>query len=232
MFSNAAVEDATWTAPATTTATQVVTLTLTVTDMMTGPPAALVSRSRSPVPTRRSASETEDQDVAGGHGSPAPEATSADSDGTIATYAWTADPAEGTFSDAAVEDATWTAPATTTANQVFTLTLTVTDSDGATAMASVTIMVPSGPTVSIETVDQTVAGGTVVELVATSREDGMTSRVVRLWTAGPGTDTVGTFSNAAVEDATWTAPATTAATQVVTLTLTVTDSDDMGHRQR
>ena len=34
-----------------------------------------------------------------------------------------------------------------------------------------------------------------------------------------------TFSNAAVEDPTWTAPATTADDQVVTLTLTVTDDD-------
>ena len=46
------------------------------------------------------------------------------------SYAWTADPAVGTFNDAAVEDATWTAPATTTHDQVVTLTLTVTDNDG------------------------------------------------------------------------------------------------------
>ena len=51
----------------------------------------------------------------------------------VATRLWTATPNAGTFSDAAVEDATWTAPGTTAANQVVTLTLTVTDSDGATA---------------------------------------------------------------------------------------------------
>ncbi len=108
-----------------------------------------------------------------------------------------------------------------------TLTLTVTDSGrrddaSATATASVMITVLSGPTVSIETMDQEVAGGASIKLEATSADTVAT----RLWTA-----TAGTFSDPAVEDATWTAPATTAANQVVTLTLTVTDSDGC-HRQR
>ena len=103
-----------------------------------------------------------------------------------------------------------------------TLTLTVTDSDGATASDSVTITVSgTDPTVSIETEDQTVAGGTVLQLVATS-EDSDGTIASYAWIADPA---VGTFSDAAVEDATWTAPATTTANQVVTLTLTVTDND-------
>ena len=144
-----------------------------------------------------------------------------------------ADPAGsagGTFSDATVEDPTWTAPATTTADQPVTLTLTVTDDNADTAntaMASVMITVPLGPELSVETIDQTVPGGTVVNLLATSRSADVAG-ATRLWTATPN---VGTFSNAAVEDATWTAPATTAATQVVTLTLTVTDQRRC-HRQR
>ena len=107
-----------------------------------------------------------------------------------------------------------------------TLTLTVTDIDDDMASDSVTITVPSGPTVSIQTADQTVDGGTVVELEATSRSaDG--KGITRAWTAVPemGTSEMGTFSNTTVDDVTWTAPATADATQVVTLTLTVFPSD-------
>ena len=225
-FSNAEVEDTTWTAPATMAATQVVTLTLTVlpsdndTAMLTGSGSASVVITV-PGTDPTVSIQTEDQDVAGGTVLQL-QATSADSNGTIASYAWATDPATtGTFSDATVEDATWTAPATTTTDQSVTLTLTVTDNDTDTAMASVMITVPSGPTVSVETMDQTVPGGTVVNLLATSRSADVAG-ATRLWTATPN---VGTFSNAAVEDVAWTAPATTAATQVVTLTLTVTTSD-------
>ena len=227
-FGNATVEDTTWTAPATMEATQVVTLTLTVlpsdqaTAMLSGSGSASVVITV-PGTDPTVSIQTEDQDVAGGTVLQL-QATSADSNGTIASYAWTADPAGsagGTFSDATVEDATWTAPATTTMIQMVTLTLIVTDDDMATDMASVMITVPRGPAVSVETMDQTVPGGTVVNLLATSRSADVAG-ATRLWTATPN---VGTFSNAAVEDATWTAPATTAATQVVTLTLTVTTSD-------
>ena len=213
-FSNAAVEDATWTAPA-TAANQVVTLTLTVTDSDGATASASVTITVSGTDPTVSI-QTEDQTVLGGASI---ELVAMSSEDDVTEYAWTAVPAVGTFSDAAVEDATWTAPATA-ANQVVTLTLTVTDSDGATASASVTITVSgTDPTVSIQTEDQPVAGGTVLALSATSsEEDGESSA----WTAVPA---VGTFSDAAVEDATWTAPAATAANQVVTLTLTVTDSD-------
>ena len=75
--------------------------------------------------------------------------------------------------------------------------------------------------VSIDTADQTVDGGTALALLATSSDDVTT----HAWSADPA---VGTFSNAAVEDTTWTAPATTTDDLVVTLTLTVTDSDSDG----
>ena len=220
------VEDPTWTAPAAMGVTLVVTLTLTVTasddDMGRGSDSVTITI---PGTAPTVSIQTEDQTVLGGTVLQL-QATSADSDGTIATYAWAAtdpgDAAVGTFlPSVAVEDPTWTAPATTTANQVATLTLTVTDNNGDMAMDSVMITVSgTDPTVSIQTEDQEVLGGASIELAAmSSEEDGESSA----WTADPA---VGTFFPSEMErDATWTAPAATAATQVVTLTLTVTDSD-------
>ena len=57
-------------------------------------------------------------------------ATSADADGTIESYAWSG---TGTFSDPAIQNPAWTAPAATASDQEIVLTLTVTDNAGATA---------------------------------------------------------------------------------------------------
>ena len=65
-------------------------------------------------------------------------ATSADADGTIESYAWSG---TGTFSDPAIQNPAWTAPAATASDQEIVLTLTVTDNAGATASTSVTITV-------------------------------------------------------------------------------------------
>ena len=131
----------------------------------------------------------------------------------------------GTFVDPAAEDTTWTAPAATAKDQMVTLTLTVTDSDGGGARASVTITVLSGPTVSIQTADQTVDAGASIQLQATPDNSGKGFTLE--WTAVLADDSallVGSFSpSRAVEDPTWTAPAT-AAKQVVILTLTVTST--------
>ena len=102
----------------------------------------------------------------------------ASSSDDVTTHAWTAVPAVGTFSNAATEDTTWTAPATTTDDQEVTLTLSVTDSDSDgdhtpadDAMDSVTILVRGAdPTVSIQTADQTVFGEDPIDLQATSAD--------------------------------------------------------------
>ena len=78
---------------------------------------------------------TQDQDVAGGAVLQL-SATATDAD----SYSWTAAPNVGTFSDTAIEDPTWTAPAATVNDQVIVLTLTVAG-NGTTANASVTITV-------------------------------------------------------------------------------------------
>ncbi len=73
------------------------------------------------------------------------------------------------------------------------------------------------PTVSIQTKDQTVLGGTdPIDLQATSA-DLNTPVTTYAWTAVPAAAMMGEFGDTTVEDTTWTAPATTTETQVVTL---------------
>ena len=219
MFGETTAEDTTWTAAATPTETQVVTLTLKVTDSDDKTASDSVTITVLSGPTV--SIETEGGNVAGGvELELQATATSTDSDGTIATYAWTAAPAVGTFSNAAAEDPTWTAPAPTADDQMVILTLTVTDSGGGGARESVMITVLSGPTVSIETEDQDVAGGTVLQLEATADNSGRGFTLA--WTTE--SDPPGTFSpTTAVEDPTWTAPATAPDDQVIILTLTASD---------
>ena len=58
----------------------------------------------------------------------------ADLNTPVTSYLWTdTTPEVDRFHNAAAEDTTWTAPDTTTATQVVTLTLTVTDSNGTAA---------------------------------------------------------------------------------------------------
>ncbi len=64
-----------------------------------------------------------------------------------------------------------------------TLTLTVTDSGGGGARDSVMITVLSGPTVSIQTADQTVAGGTALQLQLQATADNSGKGFTLAWTA-------------------------------------------------
>jgi hypothetical protein len=77
--------------------------------------------------------------------------TSADTDGTIASYAWDfGDPASGTANTSTLEDPTHTyaVPATTTP---YTVTLTVIDDDGAEAEATQTVTI--SPPATLECLD-------------------------------------------------------------------------------
>ena len=59
----------------------------------------------------------------------------------IVSYAWTADPEVGAFSDPTADKPAWTAPASGQVEQTVTVAVTVTDDLGATAVASVVITI-------------------------------------------------------------------------------------------
>ena len=162
--------------------------------------------------------DTVDQEIAGG-------ATIQLAATTTNAVAWHWETGDvGTFSPSSeVEDPTWTAPAATAEDQPVEMSLTVTNADGATAFAGfVTITVLRAgaeappPTVTIDTVDQEIAGGADLVLAATS-----TDAISYLWEADP---SVGTFSDTTAEDTTWTAPDATAEDQPVVLSLTVSNA--------
>ena len=156
-----------------------------------------------------------------GRGTVTLDGTSSDSDGDTLTYAWTIAPANaGSFGDAASEDTTWTAPAPLDVEQSATLTLTVTDDGtptGTTAVdVEVTVKANQPPTVEVTTADGVVPGGSTLTLGAgvTDPEGG---ELTYEWSGG------GSFGDASVKDATWTAPATSDEAQSIVLKLTVTD---------
>ena len=83
--------------------------------------------------------DTNSQSVGGGQTIDL-EATADDTDGTISTYLWSG---SGTFGNSGLENTTWTAPEAQSTNRTYTLRLTVTDNDGATAFDTVIMTVPS-----------------------------------------------------------------------------------------
>ena len=140
---------------------------------------------------------------------------------TITSTKWTA--TGGTFSDANALEPMWSAPRPTVQTR-YTLTLTVTASDGQMTVKTVVITVRAvnrPPTVSIQTAAQAVDGGTELALMATATDlDGTIAKY--RWVASGG---LGSFADPNVRDARWTAPPPDDVVQRVTLTLTVTDDD-------
>ena len=222
-FADDTIEDATWTAPAEQENAQDYRLTLTVTDdrggtTTTNTTVTVQATNKKPTVTIHTGTQT-----VGENAVVTLSATAEDDDGSIASYAWTANPDVGTFGNAADEDTTWTAPAKTSNEQRIELTLTATDNEGGTGDASVIIKVAANnqPTASITTPEQEVDGGDVVTLNATvTDDDDDVNTLTYQWTANPD---VGDFSDAAILEPTWTAPAKEIDEQEVTLTLSVSD---------
>jgi hypothetical protein len=146
-----------------------------------------------------------------------------DSDGTIASYAWTQTVGPVvTLSNANAATASFTAPAVV-ATTVFTFQLTVTDNLGATGTSTVNITVNHvnvAPTANAGTA-QTINGGSVVTLAGSGTDsDGTIASYAWTQTAGP---VVVTLTNANAATASFTAPLVAADT-VLTFKLTVTDN--------
>ncbi len=142
---------------------------------------------------------------------------SADSNGTIATYAWTQTAGTAvTLASASTATPSFTAPATAGA---LTFQLTVTDNGGASNSDAVTVTV-NGIPVTNAGADQTVSAGAVVSLGGSATDaDGTIASYAWAQTSGPAV----TLTNANSANASFTAP-NAAATLVFSLTAT----DDRG----
>ena len=110
--------------------------------------------------------------------------TVTDEDTGSLQYQWHAN--GGDFSNAAIQNPTWTAPDQVTARKSYTLTVIVTDNGNLTDSFAVTITVRpdqeppnpnSPPIVTIVTQRQTVGGGAEVELEATVTDPAIRTRM-------------------------------------------------------
>ncbi len=166
------------------------------------------------------ASVTATPTVVRGGGTVTLHGTASDPENDPLTYAWTSSTLEGPFGNAAALDTTWKAGTAAANDRDVRLTLTVTDSAGAFATASVhvTVRANQAPEVSVARESATVVGGSAVELDGTTT-DPEDDTLTFAWTSSGG----GTFADASALDTSWTAPAATTSAQSITLTLTVTD---------
>ena len=219
-FADAAALDTTWTAPTKTNDLQNIVLTLTVTDDGAGARSGTATvdvtvRANAPPTASASASPA----TVDGNGAVRLDGTARDSDDTALTYRWTSD-GGGVFEDETALDTTWTAQRASFDPERVVLTLTVTDSIGASAAAtaSVTVRPNQPPSVAVSPAVAAVAGEedlTVSGTVVDPEGDGLTY----VWSSNGG----GTFADPFAAETTWTAPPETGAAQSITLTLTATD---------
>jgi hypothetical protein len=161
-----------------------------------------------------------DQVVAAGATVSLSGAASSDSNGTIATYAWTqTSGAAVTLASSGTATPTFTAPA---APGALGFQLTVTDNGGASHSDSVTVTINAPPVASAGT-DLTVSAGAAVSLTGTGSDpDGSVATYAWAQTAGPAV----TLNNAASANASFTAPMVAAD---LAFSLTVTDNHGGTH---
>ena len=223
-FSDTATDSPTWTAPATTLATQHITLTLTVTDSLgstaTGTVAITIDAGTPPT----ASISTADQTVLGG----TDVSLSATSDGVA--FTWTSS-AGGIFVDGNTLTPTWTAPATTVAEQVIVLSLIVRAANGLVNSDNVTITVQANQSPTIDSLaasETSVDPREIISLTVTTT-DPESQDLTYAWSSNGG----GSFrdgengaddSGDTLQNPHWIAPASSNVEQNITLSLTVTDT--------
>jgi hypothetical protein len=155
-------------------------------------------------------------------------AGSTDPDGTIVSYLWEEVTTSGVTinNDTTTPTATFTAPDVTAAGEILTFRLTVTDDDGLESTDTVSIdVINTVKPVANAGPDQDVKEGDPVTLDGTGSTDPDGTIVSYLWEQVP-VPTV-TITNAATAMAAFTAPDVTAAGEILTFRLTVTDDDGL-----
>ena len=225
-FANASALDTTWRAPVATSSEQRFVLTLTVTDSG-GESATVTVDVTVPDQTNEApaVAATTSQNRVNGGGSVRLDGNATDPQGDRMTYAWTSD-GGGTFTNASAVDTIWTAPPADTSDRQITLTLTVTDSNGASSTATVGVIVLANqpPRVMVSPTAATVAWSQTLMVTGTAVDpegDGLTY----FWSSSGG----GVFDDLFATRTIWTAPAQSDTIQIITLTLTAID-DGAGGR--
>ncbi|MDJ0749178.1 MAG: PKD domain-containing protein, partial [Woeseiaceae bacterium] len=151
---------------------------------------------------------------------------SADTDGSIASYAWTQTAGTSvTLTGAGTAMPTFTAPSVDAAGETLTFELTVTDDDGDADTDLVDVDVINDPALTapptaVAGADQVVSAGDIVTLNGTFSSDSDGTITAYAWTQTGGTTV--TLNNANTAVATFTAPATP---ETLTFELQVTDND-------
>jgi lysophospholipase L1-like esterase len=149
---------------------------------------------------------------------------SSDSDGTIASYAWSQTAGTGVgLSDATAQSPTFTSPADI-AGGVLTFSLTVTDDDGATSTADtvdITVSANEAPTADAGA-DQTVSSLETVTLDGSASADADGTIVAYTWSQTTGTEV--TLDETVASMPTFEAP-NVGADEVLTFELVVTDNE-------
>ncbi len=153
---------------------------------------------------------------------------SSDSDGAIATYAWTQTAGPGvTLTNGNTATPSFTAPDVTTA-EVLTFTLTVTDNNPVnpkqdTDTVDITVEPPNAAPTANAGPDQTVNEQSAVNLDGTGSTDSDGTIASYAWAQTAGTGVTLTGANTATPS--FTAPSVDAAGDTLTFELTVTDDD-------